>query len=164
MTATGPLGPAPTAPGPDWVYVGLGGNLGAEAEILARFDDACRTLAARAARAGEVRRSPVYRSAPVGPVAAQPDFLNMVAGFPPAAGLSPRGLLALLQEVEARHGRTREVPSGPRTLDLDLLLFGEELVVEPDLVVPHPRMGHRAFVLQPLLDLLAQPLARLAAP
>ena len=164
MTGAGPRDPSPAPPGPDWVYVGLGGNLGAEAEILARFDDACLTLAARAARAGDVRRSPVYRSAPAGPVTAQPDFLNMVAGFPPGGGLTPRGLLALLQEIEARHGRTREVDKGPRTLDLDLLLFGEELVVEPDLVVPHPRLGHRAFVLQPLLDLLAQPLVRLAPP
>jgi 2-amino-4-hydroxy-6-hydroxymethyldihydropteridine diphosphokinase len=159
-----PHAPGQAPPGPDWVFVGLGGNLGTEPEILARFDDACWVLAARAALAGQLRRSPLYRSPPAGPVAAQPDFLNMVAGFPPRPGLTPRALFSLLQELEARHGRLRDVPQGPRTLDLDLLLFGQTVLAEPDLVVPHPRMGHRAFVLQPLLDLLAQPLTRVPPP
>jgi 2-amino-4-hydroxy-6-hydroxymethyldihydropteridine diphosphokinase len=147
--------------GPDWVYVGLGGNIGAQVEILARFDDACERLRVWAAAGGELARSPVYRSAPAGPVAEQPAFLNQVAAFPPAPGLEPRGLLDLLLAIEAHHGRVRTVPQGPRTLDLDLLLFGQRVIVEPDLVVPHPRLGHRAFVLAPLLDLVgaAHPVA-----
>lgn len=135
------------------VFVGLGGNLGTDDEIRARFDDACSLLEARAA-AGVVARSRVYRSAPAGPVRDQPRFLNMVATFVPRPGLTPRGLLEILRAIEAAHGRTREVPQGPRTLDLDLLLFGDAVVFEPDLVVPHPRMGHRPFVLVPLCELL----------
>ena len=148
---------------PDWVYVGLGGNIGTQAEIVARFDDACERLRVWAAAGGALARSPLYRSAPVGPVANQPEFLNQVAASPPAPGLEPRGLLDLLLAIEAHHGRVRDVTQGPRTLDLNLLLFGERVIVEPDLVVPHPRMGHRAFVLAPLLDLLsaAQPVQRL---
>lgn len=150
-------------PGPDWVYVGLGGNIGSQAEILSRFDDTCERLSVWAAAGGEIRRSPVYRSAAVGPVADQPEFLNQVAGFPPSPGLEPRGLLDLLRAIEAHHGRVRDVPQGPRTLDLDLLIFGQRVIVEPDLVVPHPRLGHRAFVLAPLLDLIAaeQPVRRI---
>ena len=148
---------------PDWAYVGLGGNIGTQAEILARFDDACERLRVWAAAGGELARSPVYRSAPVGPVADQAEFLNQVAGFPPAPGLEPRALLELLLAIEAHHGRARGVAQGPRTLDLDLLLFGQRRIAEPDLVVPHPRLGHRAFVLAPLLDLVAaaQPVSRL---
>lgn len=135
------------------VFVGLGGNLGADDGIRARFDDACRTLAALAAD-GAVARSRVYRSAPAGPVREQPRFLNQVVAFEPRTGLTPRGLLEILRGIEAAHGRTRDVPQGPRTLDLDLLLFGDAVVFEPDLVVPHPRMGHRPFVLVPLCELL----------
>lgn len=133
-------------------FVGLGGNLGSDAEIRVRFDDAAARLTARAA-AGEVARSRVYRSAPVGPVRGQPRFLNQVVAFDPRAGLTPRALLEILREIEAAHGRTREVAQGPRTLDLDLLLFGDAVILEPDLIVPHPRMGHRPFVLVPLLEL-----------
>lgn len=141
----------PTA---DWVYVGLGGNIGRPAEILARFDDACDRLRIWAAADGQLARSPIYRSAPAGPIADQPPFLNQVAGFPPTARLDPRGLLELLHAIEGHHGRRREVAQGPRTLDLDLLLFGQRVVHEPDLVIPHPRIGHRSFVLAPLLDLV----------
>lgn len=146
-------GEAARAPGDDWVYVGLGGNLGTDEAIVRRFDAAIGELAARAAAGGVVCASPIYRSAPVGPVVNQPAFLNQVVAFPPAPGLDPHGLLALLQGIESRHGRTRDVPQGPRTLDLDLLLFGQRVIVTPDLIVPHPRLGHRPFVLRPLLDL-----------
>lgn len=140
----------------DWVFVGLGGNLGSEAEILDRFDDAHAELA-RLAESGRTGRSPTYRSRPVGPVEDQPDFLNQVVGFLPLPDLQPRALLAILRTIEDRHGRVRTVPQGPRTLDLDLLLFGGQVIVEPDLVVPHPRMMLRPFVLAPLLDLLGGP-------
>jgi 2-amino-4-hydroxy-6-hydroxymethyldihydropteridine diphosphokinase len=144
----------------DWAFVGLGGNIGTQAEILARFDDACDRLRAVAA-GGVIERSPVYRSAAVGPVVDQPPFLNQVAGFPPAPGLDARGLLTLLLSIEAAHGRRRDVPKGPRTLDLDLLLFGDQVILEPELIVPHPRLGQRRFVLAPLLDLLGGPLERI---
>jgi 2-amino-4-hydroxy-6-hydroxymethyldihydropteridine diphosphokinase len=140
--------------GPDWVFVGLGGNIGSQAEILARFDDACARLGVWAAADHTLLRSPVYRSAPAGPVPDQPAFLNQVAGFPPAPGLEPRGLLELLHAIEGHHGRRREVAQGPRTLDLDILLFGQRVLCEADLVIPHPRIGHRPFVLVPLLDLV----------
>lgn len=140
----------------EWVYVGLGGNLGDEADILGRFDDTYAELSALA-EGGRIGRSPVYRSKPAGPVSDQPDFLNQVIGFLAPPHLEPRALLATLRGIEERHGRRRDVPQGPRTLDLDLLLFGERVMVEPDLVVPHPRMGLRPFVLAPLLDLLGGP-------
>jgi 2-amino-4-hydroxy-6-hydroxymethyldihydropteridine diphosphokinase len=141
-------------PASDWAYVGLGGNIGTQAEIVARFDDASERLRIWAAAGGELVRSPLYRSAPSGPVTEQPDFFNQVVGFPPAPGLEPRGLLELLMAIEDHHGRVREVAKGPRTLDLDLLLFGQRVIVEPDLIVPHPGIGHRSFVLAPLLDLV----------
>jgi 2-amino-4-hydroxy-6-hydroxymethyldihydropteridine diphosphokinase len=150
-------------PTPDWAYVGLGGNVGTQAEILSRFDDASERLRVWAAAGGELVRSPVYCSAPSGPVAEQPDFFNQVVGFPPAADLEPRGLLELLMAIEAHHGRVRDVAKGPRTLDLDLLLFGRRVIAEPDLIVPHPGIGHRSFVLAPLLDLVvaAHPVRRI---
>lgn len=136
------------------VFVGLGGNLGSEGDILSRFDDVHAELAALAS-SGRIGRSPVYRSRPVGPVADQPDFLNQVISLLAPADLEPRALLAMLRALEQRHGRTREVLQGPRTLDLDLLLFGERIIFEPpELIVPHPRLGLRPFVLAPLLDLL----------
>jgi 2-amino-4-hydroxy-6-hydroxymethyldihydropteridine diphosphokinase len=99
------------------------------------------------------RLSPLYTTTPLG-VADQPDFCNAaVAG---RYGGSPRELLAALQAVEAAHGRDRrrERRWGERSLDIDILLFGEEIIGEPDLVVPHPRLRERAFALRPLLDLL----------
>jgi 2-amino-4-hydroxy-6-hydroxymethyldihydropteridine diphosphokinase len=116
---------------------------------------------------GDLRVSPVYESAPLH-VADQPPFLNAaVSGFFPSGrdGKSSRGgqvhqdlrdLLDIVMAIEARHGRNRAAERrwGERSLDIDILLFGEEIVNEPDLVVPHPRLGERAFALIPLLDLL----------
>jgi 2-amino-4-hydroxy-6-hydroxymethyldihydropteridine diphosphokinase len=142
-------------------FVGLGGNLGTEGDILSRFDDVHAELA-HLAEGGRIGRSPVYRSRPAGPVTDQPDFLNQVIAFFPPADLEPRALLAMLRAIEHRHGRTRELAQGPRTLDLDLLLFGDRIIFEPpELIVPHPRLGHRPFVLAPLLDLLGGPPERL---
>ncbi len=94
--------------------------------------------------------SPLYRSAPVD-APAQSDFLNAVAAV--ETQLSPPRLLAELQAIEDRHGRQRPYPNAPRTLDLDLLLYGQASIASPALTVPHPRMHRRAFVLRPLLDL-----------
>ena len=129
------------------VYFGLGSNLG---DRQANLVEAIQSLR------GQVhvdRLSSVYETEPAY-VTEQPRFLNMVAVFAPRPGLTPRALLQLLRAIETAHGRTHDVPQGPRTLDLDLLMFGEQVVFEPDLVVPHPRMGHRPFVLVPLLELL----------
>ncbi|UCE89170.1 MAG: 2-amino-4-hydroxy-6-hydroxymethyldihydropteridine diphosphokinase [Pseudomonadota bacterium] len=98
-----------------------------------------------------VRHSRLYRSAPMGP-ADQPDYINAVAML--ETTLSPRGLLDELRAIESRHGRVRGGPRwGPRTLDLDLLLFGERRIAQADLTVPHPGLHVRAFVLYPLVEI-----------
>jgi 2-amino-4-hydroxy-6-hydroxymethyldihydropteridine diphosphokinase len=94
--------------------------------------------------------APLYRTAPVG-YADQDDFINTVAEI--NTTLSPRQLLAALQQIESDLGRVRVIRWGPRTLDLDILLYGEQTIAEPDLQVPHPRMIQRAFVMVPLADL-----------
>ncbi len=94
-------------------------------------------------------RSSLYRTAPVG-YAEQPDFVNACALVDTA--LPPRALLDGLLAIERAHGRVREIPNGPRTLDLDIVLYGDRVIHEPGLVVPHPRAHERAFVLEPLLE------------
>jgi 2-amino-4-hydroxy-6-hydroxymethyldihydropteridine diphosphokinase len=94
--------------------------------------------------------SSLYRSTPVG-YADQPDFINAVAKV--QTGLSPRELLNALHAIENRHGRRRSVRNAPRTLDLDLLSYGELVVHEEGLTLPHPRMRERAFVLLPLAEI-----------
>ncbi|SFU94217.1 2-amino-4-hydroxy-6-hydroxymethyldihydropteridine diphosphokinase [Halomonas korlensis] len=93
--------------------------------------------------------SSCYKSRPVGP-ADQPDFINAVAMV--ATRLSPLALLDQLQAVEQRHGRVRQRHWGPRTLDLDLLLFDDYRLTWPRLTLPHPELAYRAFVLLPLAD------------
>jgi 2-amino-4-hydroxy-6-hydroxymethyldihydropteridine diphosphokinase len=93
--------------------------------------------------------SRLYRTAPVG-FAEQPDFVNACALV--ETGLAPRALLDDLLAIEKRHGRVRAIPNGPRTLDLDIVLYGDQVIDEPGLKVPHPRAHERMFVLQPLLD------------
>lgn len=94
--------------------------------------------------------SSLYRSAPVG-YADQPDFVNAVAALRTA--LQARPLLDALLAIERSQGRVRDVPNGPRTLDLDLLLYGDQIIHEPGLTVPHPRMLERAFVMVPLAEI-----------
>ena len=127
-------------------YVGLGSNLDApQRHVTQAFRDLEGIPRTRL-----IRRSSLYRSAPLG-YAAQPQFVNAVAALDTA--LSPEGLLTELLAIEARHGRRRSFPDAPRTLDLDLLLYGEEVRDSVQLTVPHPRMHERAFVLKPLLEL-----------
>ena len=95
-------------------------------------------------------RSSLYASAPVGYVD-QPDFINAVAQVETA--LAPRTLLAALLDIEHRHGRERSFRNAPRTLDLDLLLYGDAHFHEDGLTLPHPRMHERGFVLLPLLEI-----------
>jgi 2-amino-4-hydroxy-6-hydroxymethyldihydropteridine diphosphokinase len=128
-------------------YVGLGSNLGDREAILR---GALERLAATPGV--EVVAVSAFRETdPVGPVTDQPRFLNGAAAL--ETSLSPRRLLDVLLEIEAQAGRTRTGRSGgPRTLDLDLLLYGDEHVDEPGLQVPHPRLHEREFVLEPLRE------------
>jgi 2-amino-4-hydroxy-6-hydroxymethyldihydropteridine diphosphokinase len=127
-------------------YVGVGSNLEQPESHVRRALDELHKIRATQRRA----QSSLYRSAPVG-YSAQPDFVNAVASV--ETGLSAEGLLAELQAIEDRHARERSFANAPRTLDLDLLLFGAARVRTPGLVVPHPRMHERAFVLQPLVEI-----------
>jgi len=131
-------------------YIGLGSNL---ADPVIQVRAGLEALAGLPQTRIEACSS-LYRSAPVG-LTAQPDFVN--AACRARTGLSARALMQALLDIEKRHGRVRDdVKGGPRTLDLDLLLYGADILNEPGLVVPHPRLHERAFVLQPLLELDAQ--------
>lgn len=129
-------------------YVGLGSNLGDRAAYLLLGLSALSRLP----ETRLLRLSPVYETDPVGPP--QPPYLNMVAELETA--LSPKGLLAEMLGIEKALGRERRERWGPRTLDLDLLLYGDLVLEEAGLSVPHPRLHERAFVLVPLLDLLPE--------
>ncbi len=129
-------------------YIGLGSNLGASAATL----DAAFDAIGRLPQTRLVARSSLYASAPVDAVG--PDFVNAVACV--RTTLAPRALLAHLLGIESAHGRERSGRNAPRTLDLDLLLYGSLRIDEPGLVVPHPRMQERAFVLAPLVEIAPQ--------
>jgi 2-amino-4-hydroxy-6-hydroxymethyldihydropteridine diphosphokinase len=127
-------------------YVALGANLG---------DPACTIRAAFGALANlpesrVVRCSSLYRTAPVG-IVDQPEFINAVALL--ETTLAPESLLDALLDIECRFGRRRAEKNGPRTLDLDLLLYDHRVVELPRLTLPHPRLHLRAFVLQPLAEI-----------
>lgn len=149
---------------PVTAYIGLGSNLEDPQRQLERALDALRRLR----RSELVRSSPFYRSVPMGP-ADQPDYLNAVAAL--RTQLAPLELLDQLQSIEAAQGRRRGPQRwGPRTLDLDLLLYGGEVIDSPRLVVPHPGLTERNFVLVPLFDIApglllpdGRPLAALVA-
>jgi 2-amino-4-hydroxy-6-hydroxymethyldihydropteridine diphosphokinase len=98
-----------------------------------------------------VAQSPLYRTTPVGGPPGQPDYLNAVAALDTT--LSPDNLLIALQAIETAQGRIRTVQWGPRTLDLDLLLYDQLTRADPWLTLPHPRLHQRAFVLYPLHDI-----------
>lgn len=135
--------------GPERVFVGLGANLGAGAVALqATLQSALRQMAALPG-SQVVATSSFWRSAPVD--AGGPDYLNAVAELHTA--LQPLQLLDALQVIEAAHGRRRPYPNAPRTLDLDLLLYGQRVLQAPALTLPHPRLHERAFVLEPLFEL-----------
>ena len=136
------------------VVVGLGGNVGTEAAIIARFGHAREALRAL----GVVRSAPLYRSAPIGP--AQPAFLNTAVCVAYADG-QPAELIATLLEIERVLGRTREREArwGPRAIDLDVLVWGERIVATAELCVPHPRLAERKFALAPLVELVGDDFA-----
>jgi 2-amino-4-hydroxy-6-hydroxymethyldihydropteridine diphosphokinase len=129
------------------VYVGLGGNLGDARRHVSRAIDELNEIPGCSLLA----RSSLYRSAPMGPVE-QGWFVNAVAGL--RAELEPLDLLHYLQDLERSHGRVRGGERwGPRTLDLDILLFGDRIVDRPGLTIPHPGLTARNFVVYPLLQL-----------
>ncbi|BFM49832.1 2-amino-4-hydroxy-6-hydroxymethyldihydropteridine diphosphokinase [Marinomonas sp. THO17] len=127
-------------------YIGLGSNLEKPLEQIRR---AIKTLSQHPSL-HNISVSNIYGSKPVGPQD-QPDYVNAAARFDTA--LSSIALLDLLQGIEQDHQRVRERHWGPRTLDLDLLLYGNEQIDLPRLTVPHPFMLERGFVIQPLHDL-----------
>ncbi len=128
-------------------YIGLGSNLAdPQTQVLRALDELA--LIPGCTLCG---RSSLYATAPVGPVA-QPQFVNAAAVI--ATTLTPPALLAALQAIEHAHGRVRDgVRWGPRSLDLDLLVFGELTLNTPALVLPHPEIARRAFVLVPLAEI-----------
>ena len=130
-------------------YIGLGSNLSQPAQQLRSALDCLNNLP----ETRLTRCSSFYRSAPVGP-GEQPDYVNAVAELETA--LPPLQLLNRLQAIEAEHGRERSIRWGARTLDLDILLFGQQCIDGERLQVPHPRMGERNFVLLPLAELEPQ--------
>jgi 2-amino-4-hydroxy-6-hydroxymethyldihydropteridine diphosphokinase len=130
-------------------YIGLGANIG---EPRRQLELAIEELK-RLPETKFVRGSGLYKSAPMGYVD-QPDFLNAVVQLD--TELSADALLDHLQKIENRHGRERPFPDAPRTLDLDLLLYGQVVVATPRLTLPHPRMHERAFVLKPLAEIAPQ--------
>ncbi len=127
-------------------YVGLGSNLGDREQVIA---DAVSLLGEHP-EIDVLRASALRETEPWGPVV-QPRFLNGAVSV--ETTLAPRALLEALLDVERRLGRVRDERWGPRTIDLDLLLYGDAVVDEPGLTVPHPRLRERAFALEPLLEL-----------
>ncbi len=145
MDEAGPATAPGTHPATVTAYVGVGANLGdaraAVAGALAGLGGLPRTTLLRA--------SSLYRTAPH--EAQGPDYVNAVAAI--ATGLDAHELLAHLQALENAAGRERPYLNAPRTLDLDLLLYGDACIDTPTLTVPHPRLGERAFVLVPLAEI-----------
>jgi 2-amino-4-hydroxy-6-hydroxymethyldihydropteridine diphosphokinase len=128
-------------------YVGLGSNLGRREKSIAAALNALQ-----ATRDIEVHRvSRLYETAPIGGPEGQPPYLNAVAHL--KTTLSPERLLALCLKIEESLGRKREVRWGPRTIDLDLLCYDQEIMASPALTLPHPLMHERPFVMEPLAEI-----------
>ncbi len=125
--------------------IALGGNLGDSRRILA---EAVRAIDNQN-EISVLARSPLYKTAPIGPP--QPDYLNACILI--ETTLAPRALLNQLLKIENQFGRVRQERWGARSLDLDILLFGNQIIDAPGLTVPHPRLHERAFVLVPLVEI-----------
>lgn len=125
--------------------IALGSNIDdPEAQVTRAFEEIAALPGTRV-----LARSRLHRTKPVG-YADQPDFVNAMALVDTA--LEPRALLDALLAIEKRHGRVRTIPNGPRTLDLDIIVYGDRVIDEPGLTVPHPRAKDRAFVMVPLRE------------
>jgi len=131
--------------GPADAYVGLGSNLGDRAAEIERALGEIAALPSTTI----VARSSLYRSAPL--AASGGEYLNAVVQL--RTGLAPLALLHALQAIERAHGRERPFANAPRTLDLDLLLYGDIVLASDELTLPHPRLHERAFVLVPLAEI-----------
>ena len=129
-------------------FIGVGSNLGNRKKII---DDAQRALC-RSSQICFVQSAPLYETEPVG---GPPQGLYLNTVWEVETPLEAKELLELLFQVELQLGRTREEKNGPRRIDLDLLFYGDEVINEPGLIVPHPRLHERWFVLKPLWDLRA---------
>jgi 2-amino-4-hydroxy-6-hydroxymethyldihydropteridine diphosphokinase len=127
-------------------YLGLGANLGDAKATIARAIEMIAGLPGTRVLA----RARLYRTKPVGPPG-QPDYANTAVKI--ATGLSPRALLDAVKGIERALGRVPSERWGPRVIDVDLLLFGESSVAEPELTIPHAELANRRFVLAPLFDL-----------
>jgi len=126
-------------------FVGIGSNQGDPLRHVTRAVDELQALSSE-----PVRTSPMYGSKAIGP-GEQPDYVNAVACL--RTGLPPAELLSELQHVERNHKRVRGQQWAARTLDLDLLVYGDSVIDQPELQVPHPHLAERPFVLYPLFDL-----------
>jgi len=142
-----PAGSATNAPGVP-VAVALGSNLGDREATLVAALDALRALIP------DLRASTFHDTAPVGVPSPQSRYLNAAAVG--TTTLSARAFLDALLAIEQRFGRERAFQNAPRTLDLDLVLYGRDVIDQPGLVVPHPRFRDRAFVLEPLVEIAPQ--------
>ena len=128
-------------------YIAIGSNIDPRENIRRSLD-----LLGSLPNSRQVSESGWYATKPWG-IEAQADFINLVVAL--ATGLSARDLLGHTQAIEQQLDRVRAVKNGPRTIDLDLLLFGDAVIDEPDLRVPHPALLERDFMLTPLLDIAA---------
>jgi 2-amino-4-hydroxy-6-hydroxymethyldihydropteridine diphosphokinase len=135
----------------DALVVGLGGNVGGEAAIVERFVRAREALG----QLGDVRAAPLYRTAAIGPP--QDAFLNSAVRVR-VPDATPEELIATVLEIERLLGRDRrgEARLGPRTIDLDILVWGTRVLRSPSLEVPHPRVAERRFALAPLVALFGE--------
>jgi 2-amino-4-hydroxy-6-hydroxymethyldihydropteridine diphosphokinase len=129
------------------IFLSLGSNIG---DREAQLREAAERL--EAAGVHVVRKSSVYETEPQD-LRDQPWFLNLVLEV--ETGLSPIQLLTTIQEIEKSMGRKRDIPKGPRNIDIDILFFGAAIVETEDLQIPQPRLSQRRFVLEPLAELAA---------
>lgn len=130
---------------PFTAWLGLGANLGNPEATLRQAVADLRQLP----QSRLTQLSSLYQSSPIGPEG-QPDYLNAVAAL--ETSLTPHALLDALHDIENRHGRERKERWGARTLDIDILLFANDIIRTPNLVIPHAEMKNRNFVLRPLLE------------
>lgn len=131
------------------VVVALGSNLGDSRRLLQQAMDRLEAFSCR-----PLQRSSLWQSSPVDCPPGSPQFINAVVALEPFPGETPESLLGKLQELERTFGRRpKQLLNEPRPLDLDLILFGSQRRVSPDLALPHPRAGRRRFVLEPLCEI-----------
>jgi 2-amino-4-hydroxy-6-hydroxymethyldihydropteridine diphosphokinase len=128
-------------------YIALGSNLGRRERNISAALNALETTK----EIDVAKISSLYETEPVGGPDDQPRFINAAAHL--RTTLSPERLLAVCQQIESSLGRKREVPWGPRSIDLDILIFADEIRSDPELMIPHPLLHERRFVLEPLAEI-----------